>query len=126
MQTRRCASTPSHTHCALRVTLPHTRRRRRPLQRIAHYRICAALPDFDLETVGRTVVVGAGGASFEVEVIDNTADYVRLLGTIFDWAALRALIARPDFSFVYDAMHGGARAPPPPPPPRALLMRRAV
>jgi hypothetical protein len=33
---------------------------------------------------------------------------VRLLSTIFDVPALRALLARRDFSFVYDGMHGGA------------------
>lgn len=29
-----------------------------------------------------------------------------LLKTVFDFAAIKALLARPDFSFVYDSMHG--------------------
>ena len=43
----------------------------------------------------------------EVEVIDNTEDYVKQITSIFDVASLRTLIARPDFKFVYDGMHGG-------------------
>jgi phosphoglucomutase len=64
--------------------------------------------------------------TLEVEVISSTGtwraptlpivcdgvpcaeDYVALLRAIFDIESLRALFARKDFKFVYDAMHGGA------------------
>ncbi len=45
-------------------------------------------------------------------------DYVALLSTIFDVDSLRALFARKDFKFVYDAMHGGT--------PLALALLAAV
>lgn len=41
-----------------------------------------------------------------INIVDTTEDHVKLLKTVFDFAALRALFARPDFSFVYDSMHG--------------------
>ena len=43
----------------------------------------------------------------EVEIIDNAEDYVKQIQHIFDVPKLRALLARPDFKFVYDGMHGG-------------------
>lgn len=42
----------------------------------------------------------------EVEVVDPTADYIRLCKTIFDFDVLREFIAREDFSLVHDSMHG--------------------
>lgn len=33
-----------------------------------------------------------------------------LLKTVFDFPSLKALLARPDFSFVFDGMHGVAGA----------------
>lgn len=49
-----------------------------------------------------------------INIVDTTEDHVKLLKTVFDFAALRALFARPDFSFVYDSMHGvQVRAPHP-------------
>ena len=68
-------------------------------------RISAALPDIDLSAPavhafrdsGRTVVI---------EVVDAAADHVALLKEVFDFGALKALLARPDFSMVYDCMHG--------------------
>jgi phosphoglucomutase len=41
-----------------------------------------------------------------VEVISSTESHVSLLKTIFDFGAIKALLDRPDFSMVYDAMHG--------------------
>ena len=46
--------------------------------------------------------------SLEVEVISAPAAYATLMKTIFDFDALRGLIARKDFSFVYDSMNGVA------------------
>lgn len=37
-------------------------------------------------------------------------EYVALLKTVFDFPSLRSLLARPDFSFVFDGMHGVAGA----------------
>lgn len=33
-------------------------------------------------------------------------EHVKLLKSVFDFPAIQALLARPDFSFVYDSMHG--------------------
>lgn len=45
---------------------------------------------------------------FLVEVIDPVEDYLRLLKDIFNFRALRSFLARPDFKFTFDAMHGVA------------------
>lgn len=37
-------------------------------------------------------------------------EYVALLKTVFDFPRLKSLLARPDFSFVFDGMHGVAGA----------------
>lgn len=41
-----------------------------------------------------------------LQVIDPVEDYLKLLRTIFDFDALKALLGKPDFSFTFDAMHG--------------------
>lgn len=43
-----------------------------------------------------------------VEVIDSVAIYSDLMASIFDFAAIKALIQRSDFSLQFDAMHGVA------------------
>ncbi|KAL0051937.1 hypothetical protein WJX82_004836 [Trebouxia sp. C0006] len=45
---------------------------------------------------------------FTVQVIDPVEDYLKLLHTIFDFDALKALLHKPDFTFTFDAMHGVA------------------
>ena len=90
---------------------------------IRRVRICAALPDVDIHSLGVTTWAraaggggggagGAGGAalppSFTVEVIDPVADYAAVLARQFDFAALRAFCARPDFRVRYDGMSGVA------------------
>jgi len=47
----------------------------------------------------------APDSSFTVEVISSTDDYVALLKTMFDFDAIRALVARPDFSILFDGMN---------------------
>lgn len=37
-------------------------------------------------------------------------EYITLLKTVFDFPQLKSLLARPDFSFVFDGMHGVAGA----------------
>jgi phosphoglucomutase len=70
----------------------------------------ADLPDVDLSKVGVTKF----GDAFEVEVVDPVADYLATLREVFDFDAIRSLIARPDFTMVFDAMHAvtGAYAGP--------------
>lgn len=77
-------------------------------QSISQY-LTADIPDVDLSRPG----VHHFG-SFEVEVVDNTADYFATLKEVFDFPALRAFLGRSDFSFVFDALHAvtGAYAAP--------------
>ena len=69
----------------------------------------ADIPDVDLSTVGVTKF-----GEFEVEVVDPVSDYLATLREVFDFPAIAALIARPDFTMVFDAMHAvtGAYAGP--------------
>eukprot|EP00884_Botryococcus_braunii_P020827 jgi/Botrbrau1/7428/Bobra.0083s0001.1 len=46
--------------------------------------------------------------NFVVEVIDPVEDYLKLMKTIYDFQGLQRLLKRPDFSFVFDGMHGVA------------------
>lgn len=74
---------------------------------IKNVKICDSFPDIDVSAVGSTVVKSTDGSqSVVVDVISSTEHHVALLKTIFDFAALRALVQRPDFSLVYDCMHG--------------------
>jgi phosphoglucomutase len=62
----------------------------------------------DLSAIGSTVFsnVSSPGKSFEIEIIDSADDYVDLLESMFDFAKLKALFARDDFKFLFDAMSG--------------------
>lgn len=74
---------------------------------IKEYKICEEFPTIDISTVGSTTVKSADGSSeVTVEVIDTTEASVKLLKTIFDFDAIKALLDRDDFSMVYDSMHG--------------------
>ena len=42
------------------------------------------------------------------QVIDPVEDYLKLLRKIYDFGALRKLLARKDFRFTFDGMHGVA------------------
>jgi len=55
--------------------------------------------DADLDHIGSFELVG-----MQVEVIDAVADYAELMQTLFDFDAIRALLAG-DFSMSFDAMH---------------------
>ncbi|KAG1662282.1 hypothetical protein FOA52_002171 [Chlamydomonas sp. UWO 241] len=59
------------------------------------------VPDVDLSKIGVTTFDGG----FEVEVIDSTEDYLAVLKGVFDFGVLKALVATPGFSMVFDAMH---------------------
>ena len=73
---------------------------------ISSYQI-VDLPEVDISTIGQTKF-NINGLDFTVEVISSTEDYVNKLRTIFDFEAIKELIKRPDFSIVYDSMHGVA------------------
>jgi phosphoglucomutase len=61
----------------------------------------------DLDKVGISVFrETTAGAPFTVEIIDSADDYVALLKSMFDFDKLRALFARRDFAFLFDAMSG--------------------
>ncbi len=60
----------------------------------------------DLATIGVSDFVSTDGHAFAIEVIDAASDYVALLESMFDFDTLRALFARPDFTFLFDAMNG--------------------
>lgn len=85
-------------------------------KRISRIKMCTALPDVDLGVVGTTTFVRGAASdpgvadSFTVQVIDSVEDYAALLTTLFDFPALKAFIARPDFSLLYDALSGVAGA----------------
>uniref|UniRef100_A0A0D9XIC3 phosphoglucomutase (alpha-D-glucose-1,6-bisphosphate-dependent) n=1 Tax=Leersia perrieri TaxID=77586 RepID=A0A0D9XIC3_9ORYZ len=69
----------------------------------------ADIPDVDLSSLG---VVSYG--DFTVEVIDPVLDYIELMENVFDFQLIKGLLSRPDFRFVFDAMHAvtGAYADP--------------
>lgn len=73
---------------------------------ISAVRLCPAFPHVNLSAVGSTLVGGA----VRVEVFDPTEDHVAVLKRCFDFAKIRALVRRPDFSLVYDSM-GGVNGP---------------
>lgn len=74
---------------------------------IKEYKMCTDFPSIDITTVGSKTVQSADGSSeVTVEVIGTTDDHVKLLKTIFDFDAIKALLDRPDFSMIYDSMHG--------------------
>ncbi|CAN0514271.1 unnamed protein product, partial [Laminaria digitata] len=47
-----------------------------------------------------------GSRSVVVDVVSATEQHVELLKTIFDFSAIKALLAREDFTVLYDSMHG--------------------
>ena len=50
----------------------------------------------------------------QVEVIDPVEDYLKTLSEVFDFGLLKDFLSRPDFPFVFDALHAvtGAYAGP--------------
>ncbi|XP_057951165.1 phosphoglucomutase, chloroplastic [Malania oleifera] len=69
----------------------------------------ADIPDVDLSCLGLTSY-----GNFSVEVVDPVSDYLELMENVFDFQLIKNLLARPDFRFIYDAMHAvtGAYATP--------------
>jgi len=73
--------------------------------KIAEYKICKDLPDVDM-SVPKVFELGTAEKPFTVEVFDCCEDHVKLLSSVFDFEAIKALFARPDFSIIYDCMNG--------------------
>merc|ERR1719331_2542413 len=71
--------------------------------KITEFKICENMPDFDLSQP-KVFEVGEGGKS--VEVFDCVEDHKALLKKCFDFAMIKKMIARPDFTMVYDCMCG--------------------
>jgi len=67
-------------------------------KQIANYRILDAA-DVALDVIGDSTLGG-----MTVSVIDSVADYAELMGSLFDFAAIRALLAD-GFRIKFDAMH---------------------
>jgi len=66
---------------------------------ITHYRIARA-PHVDIDHVGHQKL-----GEMEVEVVDPVTDYANLMESLFDFAAMRALVGSGGFSMRFDAMH---------------------
>ncbi|TFH69270.1 alpha-D-glucose phosphate-specific phosphoglucomutase [Gammaproteobacteria bacterium LSUCC0057] len=66
---------------------------------IDSYRTVASA-DLELDKLGSQQI-----AAMQVEVVDPVADYAELMASLFDFAAIARLLAKPDFKFVFDAMH---------------------
>jgi phosphoglucomutase len=68
---------------------------------IDKYYLDADLPDVDLSTPATHSF-----ENFQVIVVDPTEEYTALMKTVFDFNAIKTLLERTDFSFVYDALSG--------------------
>lgn len=77
-------------------------------QTISTIHMCEAFPDVDISQVGETLIEAKdGSAMVAVEVIDAVQPHIDLLKSVFDFDVIKGcLLARPDFSMVFDAMHG--------------------
>mmetsp|Transcript_42371 Transcript_42371/g.76044 ORF Transcript_42371/g.76044 Transcript_42371/m.76044 type:complete len:694 (+) Transcript_42371:45-2126(+) len=69
---------------------------------IKEYKICKGFPTIDIATCGSYVVED----KIRVDVFDCTDEHVGLLQKVFDFEPMKKLIARKDFSMVYDSMNG--------------------
>jgi phosphoglucomutase len=71
---------------------------------ITQYKI-AELPLFDINAIGKTEFPGVhAGEIFTVEIIDAVQDYADLMQSLFDFSAIRQLLAS-GFEMKFDAMH---------------------
>lgn len=71
---------------------------------ITQYKI-VDLPVVDIDTIGSTEFAGVNaGETFTVQVIDAVQDYADLMQSLFDFAAIRQLLAG-GFEMKFDAMH---------------------
>jgi len=74
---------------------------------IATINMAQDFPIIDVTKSGKTTVSADDGSrSIVIEVFDSTEDHVALLKKIFDFEAIKKLLARDDFSLVADSMWG--------------------
>jgi phosphoglucomutase len=76
----------------------HTKKITRILQ-------CDGIPEIDLSTPA-SYSFGSPDKCVTAEVFDSAEDHESVLRDCFDFPAIKSLIARPDFTFVYDSMNG--------------------
>merc|ERR1740121_3213202 len=69
--------------------------------KITEFKICEKLPD-----LGLNVPMTYNCGDFKVEVFDCVEDHLAVLKQCFDFQQIREMVARPDFSMVYDSMSG--------------------
>lgn len=69
---------------------------------ISEYKICKGFPTVDIAKTGSYLVED----KIRVDVFDCTEDHIGLLTKVFDFPAIKKLVDRKDFSFVYDSMCG--------------------
>ncbi len=71
---------------------------------ITQYKI-ADLPAVNIDSLGETIFAGVGaGEPFTVQVIDAVQDYADLMQSLFDFSAIKQLLAS-GFEMKFDAMH---------------------
>ncbi len=70
---------------------------------ITQYKL-VELPQVDIDTIGETRFDDVNGVPFMVQVIDAVHDYADLMESLFDFAAIKKLLAS-DFRMKFDAMH---------------------
>jgi len=63
--------------------------------------MCEGVPDIDLSKPGVYTI-----GDRIVEVFDSVVDHMEVLQECFDFKQIKNLLARPDFTFVYDCMSG--------------------
>ena len=68
-------------------------------KQIREYRI-AETDDIDLDDIGEYEI-----NEMQVSIIDPVVDYADLMASLFDFDAIRSMIATPGFSMAFDAMH---------------------
>lgn len=71
---------------------------------ITQYKI-ADLPVVNIDSLGETIFAGVGaGEAFTVQVIDAVQDYADLMQSLFEFSAIKQLLAS-GFEMKFDAMH---------------------
>ncbi|CAM6117754.1 unnamed protein product [Calypogeia fissa] len=74
---------------------------------ISKYSIAEGIPQVDISKIAISKFEGPNG-EFAVDVFDATDDYTALMKTIFDFGAIKGLLDRPGFSFLFDGLSGVA------------------
>jgi phosphoglucomutase len=63
--------------------------------------------DLGVEQITSLPAIDGAAAAPQVHVVSNTANYVELMKSLFDFDAIKRLFdERPEFKMTFDAMHG--------------------